>query len=210
MRAFLCASALALAAASVPAVLTAQETTTSWTISADQRAMVTAWPTDRQASYNGWAPAWQEYFWSLTPNQQTGWWALTDEQRTQVYAMTPEQRVQAWTSIEAQLAGEPPRATPATPARPNPGMGMPATPATPAMPAENIQANPVGSSAAPVSRPDPVSAAEPVPPARPADPAYNAGPYKGALTPPPPSAMGKKYPVCTRKIQDSCRNPGGV
>jgi hypothetical protein len=61
-----------------------------------------------------------------------------------------------------------------------------------------------------VTAPDPVTASSPVPPAAPADPSYKAGPYKGALTAPPASAMQKKYPVCTRKIQDSCRNPGGV
>jgi hypothetical protein len=82
---------------------------------------------------------------------------------------------------------------------------MPATPATPAV----IQANPPGPGVPTDVPPNPSTAAEPVPPARPADPGYQAGPYKGALTPPPPEAMNKVYPVCTRKIQDSCRNPGG-
>ena len=30
----------------------------------------------------------------------------------------------------------------------------------------------------------------------------------GNLAPPPASAMNKVYPVCTRRIQDSCQNPG--
>ena len=30
----------------------------------------------------------------------------------------------------------------------------------------------------------------------------------GNLTSPPASAMNKVYPVCTRKLQDSCQNPG--
>jgi hypothetical protein len=30
----------------------------------------------------------------------------------------------------------------------------------------------------------------------------------GNLTPPPESAMNKTYPVCTRRLQDSCQNPG--
>jgi hypothetical protein len=30
----------------------------------------------------------------------------------------------------------------------------------------------------------------------------------GNLTPPPASAMNKVYPLCTRKLQDSCQNPG--
>ena len=45
--------------------------------------------------------------------------------------------------------------------------------------------------------------------AMPADAAYDAGPYKGALTPPPVEAMNKVYPTCTRTLRDSCRNPGG-
>ena len=55
----------------------------------------------------------------------------------------------------------------------------------------------------------PATAAQPVPPAMRADPSYQAGPYKGALTAPPAEALNKVYPVCTSKIQDSCRNPGG-
>ena len=94
---------------------------------------------------------------------------------------------------------------PAIPADP----AMPAQPATPAEPAV-IQANPPGEGVPSVTPPNPTSASDLVPPARPADPAYRAGPYKGALTPPPPEAMNKVYPVCTKKRQDSCRNPGGV
>jgi len=30
----------------------------------------------------------------------------------------------------------------------------------------------------------------------------------GNLTPPPPQAFNKVYPVCTRTLQDSCQNPG--
>ena len=30
----------------------------------------------------------------------------------------------------------------------------------------------------------------------------------GNLTPPPATAMNKVYPLCTRKLQDSCQNPG--
>lgn len=57
--------------------------------------------------------------------------------------------------------------------------------------------------------PDPQAAAQAVPPAMPADASYQGGPYKGALTPPPETAMNKTYPVCTSKLQDSCRNHGG-
>jgi hypothetical protein len=103
-------------------------------------------------------------------------------------------------------------AVPATPAQPAVPTMEPATPATPAVPAEPsvIQANPRGPGAPTWTPPNPAAAAEPVPPAMPADPSYAAGPYKGALTPPPPEAMNKVYPWCTRTLQDSCRNRGGV
>jgi hypothetical protein len=30
----------------------------------------------------------------------------------------------------------------------------------------------------------------------------------GNLTPPPAQAMNKVYPLCTRRLQDNCQNPG--
>ena len=30
----------------------------------------------------------------------------------------------------------------------------------------------------------------------------------GNLAPPPQSALNKSYPVCTRRLQDNCQNPG--
>ena len=198
MRNFLCASALALAAAFSPEALNAQDNSTvtptpSWVANAEQQGMIAAWPAERQTIYRAWDPAWQEYFWSLTPSQQTGWWALTDEQRAQVLAMTPPQRAQAWTSIEAQLAGQPPRATPATPAQPNAGMGEPATPATPATPsprAGGMKGMGGGMGAM--------------------EGHMGSGQMGRAAVPPPPaSAMNKTYPVCTKMLQDNCRNRGG-
>ena len=58
--------------------------------------------------------------------------------------------------------------------------------------------------------PNPQTANDPVPPAMPADPNYHGPPYKGALTPPPPEAMHKTYPVCGGAIQDSCINPSAA
>lgn len=57
--------------------------------------------------------------------------------------------------------------------------------------------------------PDPATADTPVPPAMPADPSYQANPYKGAMTAPPAEAMNKTYPLCSRTVQDNCRNRGG-
>lgn len=113
-----------------------------------------------------------------------------------------------------------PPATPALPAVP-PSMNEQGIRAMPAMPPESsmppaptdrdvqVQANPPGAGMPSWTPPNPPTAGFPVRPAMPADPAYHAGPYKGALTPPPAEAMNKVYPVCTRTLQDSCRNPGG-
>jgi hypothetical protein len=74
-------------------------------------------------------------------------------------------------------------------------------------PVYQTQANPTGTGTPTDTPPNPQSATSPVPPSMPADPNYQAGPYKGALTPPPADAMAKSYPLCTRSLQDSCVNP---
>ena len=189
MRTLFLASAAALALGFGGTALVAQDMAMPMAVamSVDQQASYQAWPAEQRTGYDAWPARYQTYFWTLTPGQQAAWWRLNGEQRTQVFAMAPEQRVVAWTSIEAQLNAAPP-----------------------AVITEQVQANPVGSSAPPTATPpDPMVAAEPVAPAMPADPSYNADPYKGALTAPPAEAMNKTYPVCTRKLQDSCRNPGG-
>lgn len=152
-------------------------------LSASQQTDFDTWSPDQRTAYGAWPANYQSYYWTLTPNQMHGWWRLNDMQRGQIMGLTPTQQTSAWTSIEAQLAGQP---------------------------AEVTQANPVGSSEpASATSPNPMSASDPVPPATPADASYSAGPYKGAMTAPPAEAMNKVYPVCTRKLRDSCRNPGG-
>ncbi|MFM6933169.1 MAG: hypothetical protein ACKOUT_13105 [Novosphingobium sp.] len=192
MRKFLypAASALALLCAAGPLAVYAQTDATSTVavttpvLTAAQQTDFDSWTAEQRTAYGTWPADYQTYYWTLSPAQMTGWWRLTAEQRSQIMAMTPEQRTSTWASVEAQLSGQP-------------AAGV-------------VQANPVGSSEMPTATPPaPVAAADPVPPATPADPAYQAGPYKGALTAPPAEAMNKTYPVCTRKLQDSCRNPGG-
>ena len=110
------------------------------------------------------------------------------------------------TDTAAPGAGISTRATPATPATPNPGAGEAATAATPGTPG----------------------------PATPTQPAEKMPGHKmrgaksgkgmggmmdqqmdrrmdrdGMGADASASAGVKAYPVCTRKIQDSCRNPGG-
>lgn len=188
---FSAVSALALLGAAGPLVVQTSAAQTAVTVTTSipvltsvQQIDYDSWAPDQRSTYNSWPAEYQAYYWTLSPNQMHGWWKLTAAQRAQIVALTPAQRASAWASIEAQLAGQP----------------------APAV----VQANPVGSSEMPsMTPPNPMAAADPVPPATPADPGYQAGPYKGALTAPPAEAMNKVYPLCTRKIQDSCRNPGG-
>lgn len=79
------------------------------------------------------------------------------------------------------------------------------TPADP--PVVQTQANPPGEGIPTDVPPNPATASTPVAPAMPADPSYQAGPYAGALTPPPVQAMNKEYPLCSATVQDSCVNP---
>lgn len=187
---FPAASAIALLFATGPlAVQFVSAQTASTSLSSAQQMDYETWSVDQRKAYDMWPADTQAYYWTLSLNQMHGWWKLTDLQRSQILAMTPDQRVSSWVSIEAQLAGQ-----------------AAAAAAVPAV----VQANPVGSSEMPSpTPPNPANASMPVPPAMPAEATYQAGPYKGALTPPPPEAMNKVYPVCTKILRDSCRNRGG-
>lgn len=186
---FPAASAVALVFAAGPLTVQASSAqTAATTLSSAQQMDYQSWSADQRQAYDAWPADTQAYYWTLSLNQMHGWWKLTDAQRGQIMAMTPAQRVSSWVSIEAQIAGQAAAAP------------MPAV----------TQANPVGSNDRPsASPPNPDSANMPVPPAMPADATYHAGPYKGALSPPPPEAMHKVYPVCTKILRDSCRNRGG-
>ncbi|WP_159982630.1 MULTISPECIES: hypothetical protein [unclassified Novosphingobium] len=153
-------------------------------LTAEQQAMHDGWTSQQKADYASWPNDYKVYYWTLDPEQQKGYWALTGEQRGQIYKMTPEQRQMAWNSIVQQMKGE----TPATP------MG---------------QANPPGEGMPTAGVPDPQNASQAARPAMPADENYQGGPYKGALTPPPATAMDKKYPKCSKTVTDSCVNRGG-
>lgn len=222
MRRLFLAGAGALALACGATVVSAQDPApgAATSMTAEQQTAYDAWPPERKSAYDSWPAEYKAYFWSLTESQKNGWWALTDAQRKQVHDLPPAQRAQAWASIEAQLGG-----AGAAPPVGSSGTGTPATGSPPPMsgsmatddpmadpmapPPEQVQANPLGSGTPSATPPNPATAGTPVPPAMPDDPNYNAGPYKGAMTAPPEEAMNKTYPVCTRKIQDSCRNPGG-
>ena len=167
------------------AAMPSQATAEAPVLTAEQQATYDAWAADLQSDYDAWPNEYKVYYWTLTPQQQKGYWALTPDQRGRIYDMTPEQRKLAWQSVVQQMAGQ----TPTTP----PG-----------------QANPPGKGMPTKGVPAPQTASQDVPPAMPADESYQGGPYKGALTPPPASAMNKDYPVCSKDIQDSCRNPGSI
>ncbi len=179
----------------LPAALQAQDappaatpptaaTSASPTLTPEQKGVYDAWTPAQKSDYEGWPNDYKVYYWTLDAQQQKGYWALTADQRGQIYKMTPEQRQMAWNSVLQQLKGE----TPSTPAG---------------------QANPPGSGVPTEGVPDPQSADQAARPAMPADQNYQGGPYKGALTPPPATAMEKDYPRCSKTVTDNCRNPGG-
>jgi hypothetical protein len=195
MRKLLFAGASALVLAALPAAISAQEAAsatdamaerqTPVTLTPDQQADYDSWTEEQRSDYDAWPDEYKVYYWTLAPERQKGYWALSADQRGQIYKMSPQQREMAWQSVVQQLQGQTPT-TPAAQANP-PGEGMPTT-----------------------GVPAPKAAAQAVRPAMPADESYQGGPYKGALTPPPASAMNKDYPVCSKTVQDSCRNRGGV
>lgn len=158
---------------------------TAPTLTAEHQAMFNTWTPAQKADYESWPNDYKVYYWTLNADQQKGYWALTADQRGQIYKMTPEQRQMAWNSVIQQMKGE----TPATP----PG-----------------QANPPGPGVPTAGVPDPKTASQAARPAMPADENYQGGPYKGALTPPPATAMDKEYPRCSKTVTDNCRNRGGV
>jgi len=206
------AAAVALvsgAAAMIGPSAIAQAATAVSAMTAEQKAAYDAWPADKKAAYDAWPAEYKAYFWSLNTNRQTGSFSLSPEQCQQILGMNAAQRSAAWVSIEAQLAGQPAGGA-ASPAASDPTAAAPpmSDPAASA-PVEQVQANPPGGGTPSATPPNPPTAAAPVPPSQPADPTYNAGPYKGALSAPPADAMNKTYPVCTRTLQDNCRNPGG-
>ena len=183
---FTAVSALGLAFAAAP--LTAQTAAMPAmpgmaAMSADQTTSYNGWEAAQRTAYDAWPVDYQTYYWTLSPTQMRGWWILNDTQRKQIFEMAPAQRASMWTSIEGQMIA-----------------GSTGTP---------VQANPVGSDAAPTMAPDPATADTAVAPTMPADASYQAGPYKGAMSAPPAEAMNKVYPLCTKTLRDSCRNRGG-
>lgn len=219
MRYLLAASAMSLALASTPALIMAQTTTTTtppatstmpdstaptapqdttaptaaapFAPAADQQAQIDAWPAEQKTKYAAWPSTYQEYFWTLDAEQQKGWWALTDEQKGQVYAMTPDQRTQVWPSIVAQVNGQSAAATatpPANPAQPAAG-GMAENGAIDAL--KDAMTADAGAAATATEKSTASSGTMM---------ASNAE----------PAAAAKDYPLCSKTVQDSCRNRGGV
>lgn len=104
-------SLAALAFATAPAALLAQDDMAGAEVAAEVAAEITAeqsgmydeWPADRQTAYDAWPSPVQAYYWTLTPMQQQGWWLMTDDQRVKLQAMAPDMRTAAWTGIEKQM-----------------------------------------------------------------------------------------------------------
>ncbi|WP_305095739.1 hypothetical protein [Croceibacterium aestuarii] len=157
----------------------AQDADAAVTLTTEQQATFDTWPPDRQTVYLAWDPIYQDYFWTLTPDQQKNYFLLTPQQKAQIAAMTPAQRTEAWTSIAQQVGAA----------------GKAKVTANTAA-AANAQAAPPPSATAVVTDNDP------------ATPPVVAHNDPGNLTAPPASVLNKTYPVCSRKVHDSCQNPG--
>jgi hypothetical protein len=193
MKNFFGISALALAAAIMPATLLAQSATdapptassameapsasTTFTMNAEQKAQYETWPSDVKAKYDAGSAAEQEYAWSLDADQMKGWNLLSQAQRNQIVKLSADERTKVWAQIKSQMGGSSAAGT-------------------------NALAQADMAAAAPAGA-DMASGAT--------DQGTAMASADNSATPPPAlDGTQKKYPVCTKKIQDSCRNRGGV
>ncbi|HKX79611.1 MAG TPA: hypothetical protein VJM34_13920 [Novosphingobium sp.] len=191
MRTILLAGAGALAVLAMPAISVAQSDPApsagvpgSINSVQDKRGGYKLTP-EQQAAYDAW-PADRRTDYETWPNDyQVYYWTLEPDYQTGYWTLTPEQRTQIHGMTPEQRTQAWASIT------------------------QQLQANPPSSEPASPTPPNPATANSPVPPAQPNDPTYHAGPYKGALTAPPPEAANKTYPVCSKTVTDSCRNPGG-
>lgn len=79
---------------------------------------------------------------------------------------------------------------------------------SPAVPAESTEPAPDTTAEANAEATPLPTTVETIPGTRPDQPDTVVTTHHGNLAPPPATAMNKTYPVCTRTLQDSCRNPG--
>lgn len=201
MRKLLLAGAATIGMIAAPAVLSAQDAPelqasasagADVELTAEQQSMYDAWPAERRGDYDALEAEHQTYFWTLTPRQRDAFWVLTPEQRAQIVGMTPQARANAWTSIEAQIAAQANNSQTSVTARTGGDASNSARTANQA----NARATPQPPSTTVLDD------------GNPATPATVVRTNPGNLTPPPASALNKTYPVCTRRLQDNCQNPG--
>ena len=140
---------------------------------------------EQKTLYDSWPVERRADYDTWPQDYQVYYWSLEPDQQTGYWALSPEQRKQVYDMTPEQRTQAWASIT------------------------QQLQANPPSAEPASPTPPNPATADSPVPPAQPQDPNYNAGPYKGALTAPPAEAANKTYPVCSKTVTDSCRNPGG-
>lgn len=141
----------------------------------------------QRSIYSGWPAERRGEFDALPTEQQTYYWTLPQEQQEGFWALTPDQRARLYNMSPEQ--------------RQSAWQSI----------MQQLQGqdsmSPAGQPAQPgAGAPDTGTQASGNMPVTPAQP---AGADRGALTPPAAEAMNKDYPVCSRTVQDSCRNPGG-
>lgn len=187
MRALLATSALALAAAAFPVSLSAQgvippstESTASADIGASADVTFTPAP-DQQLEIDAWPVEQKGKYAAWPASHQEYFWSLDADQRKGWWALTAEQKAQVYAMTPDQRA----QVWPSIVAQVN-GQAVPPAAATP----------PVESAAAPAASG-----------AMSADAAASVPANNMARI---ASSAGKTYPLCSKTVTDSCRNPGGV
>lgn len=205
MRRLLLAGSAAIAALIAPVAISAQTASADTTVqaggrtyvlTADQKAVFDGWTADQRAAYNTWPYDGQTYYWTLTPEGTTQWWALNDSQRTSLLGWPLDRRSAYFTWPEGA------RSYFWTLPADDQAAFWTLTPEQQL----SIYTLPADQQAAMwASLRQPAVSAEVAGPAT----AGQVTIVDNRVPPPPASAMNKSYPICTKTLQDSCRNPGG-
>jgi hypothetical protein len=185
MRKLILAGAATIGIIAAPAALSAQGAPE---LEASANAQVEAeLDAEQRTVYRGWPTETRDAYGQLNTEHRTYFWTLTPTQREAYWRLTPEQRT--------QIMGMTPEA------RANAWTSIQAQIAARANNSEtSVTARTVGDVSA--------SAQSNAQAGSSATPAAVVRNNPGNLTPPPAAALNKTYPVCTRKMQDNCQNPG--
>lgn len=143
----------------------------------------------QRSVYSGWPADRRGEFDALPAEQQTYYWTLSQDQQEGFWALTPDQRTRLFNMSPEQRQS-------AWRSIMQQLQGQDST-------------SPMGQSSQPGTAGSNTAGSTQGSANMPANQAQPAGIGGGTAAPPPAEAMNKDYPVCSRTVQDSCRNPGG-